>query len=74
MSNQTGITITRNSKHVKVTPITAEQYLRPAIQYTKSDPVEEFLKQYEQQHNKTSAYNEQLYNSSDRNIKQNKHH
>ena len=33
----------------------------------KLDPVEEFLKQYEQ-HNKTSTYNEKLYNNSNRNI------
>ena len=41
--------------------------------YTKdqSDPVEEFLEQYEQEYN-TNAYNEQLYNSSNRNITHNK--
>ena len=53
--------------------ITAEQYLRDQLdKYTKSDNVEEFLKQYEQQHNKAITYNEKLYNSSNRNITQNK--
>ena len=46
--------------------------MRPVRQIYKIRPVEEFLKQYEHQHNKTSAYNEQLYNSSNRNITQNK--
>ena len=44
--------------------------MRPARQTYKISPVKGILKQYEQ-HNKTSAHNEQLYNSSNRNITQN---
>ena len=55
------------------TPITAEQCLQDKLDKdTKSDPVQEFLKQYEQQSNKTSTYYKQLYNSSNSNITQNK--
>ena len=71
---KTGRTITRNSKHIKAKPITAEQYLQDQLdKHTKSDPVEEFLKQFEQ-HHKTSTCNEQLFNSSNRNTTQNKQH
>ena len=53
--------------------MTAEQYqLDQLDKCAKSDPVEQFPKQYEQQHNKTSAYQEQLYDSSNRNTTQNK--
>ena len=65
-------TISRNSKHVQATPVTAEQYLWGQLdKYTKSDHAEEFQEQNEH-YNKTSPYNEQLYNSSNRNITQNK--
>ena len=42
-----------NSKHGKASPITAKQYLQDQLdKHTKSDLAEEFLKRYEQQHNK----------------------
>ena len=50
----------RNSKHVKAAAITAEEYLWDQLdKNTKPDPVDEFLKQYEQQHKNTNTYNEQ---------------
>ena len=66
--------ITRNSKHMKATPIIAEQYLWDQLgKHTKIDPLEYLLKQYENhaQHTKLNAYNEQLDNSSNKNIRQN---
>ena len=63
--------ITRNSKHVKAKPITAEQYLWDyLVKHTKTDPLEDFLKHYEShvQHTKTNAYNEQLDNSSNKKV------
>ena len=65
--------ITRNSKHVKATPIKAEQYLQDKLnKYTKTDPSEEFLKQYEThaQHTKTKSYNEQVDYSSNKTLKE----
>ena len=71
---KTGRMITRNSKHLKGTSITAEQYLWDQLdKHTKTDPLEDFLKQYEShaQHTKTNIYNEQLDSSSSKNITQN---
>ena len=63
--------VTRNSKHIKETPITDEQYLWDQLgKHTKTEPLEDFLKQYEShgKHIKTNAYNEQLDYSSNKNI------
>ena len=48
--------------------VSIKQQNEKVTQHTKSNPVEDFLKQYEQKHNKTSTYNEHFYNSSNRNI------
>ena len=63
---KTGRMITRNSKHIKTTSITAAQYLWDQLdKHSKTDPLEDFLKQYgsHAQHTKMNAYNEQLDNS-----------
>ena len=44
---KTGCIITRNSKHIKTTPITAEQYLRDQHTHHAEDPLDKILKQYE---------------------------
>ena len=38
--------VTRNSKHIKTTPITAEQYLRAQLSKCKTDPMDEILKYF----------------------------
>ena len=43
----TGYIVTRNSKHIKTTPITAEQYLKDHLTQHTNDLVERMLKQYE---------------------------
>ena len=63
--------ITRNSKHIKATPIIADQYLWDKLdKYTKTNPLENFLKQCEShaKHNKRNTYNEHLGNSPNENI------
>ena len=66
---KTGRMIIRYSKQIKATLVTAEKYLWDQLgKHTKWDPVEEFLKHWEQQHNKTSAYEEQLNNSSNKTL------
>ena len=42
-----GCLITRNSKHIKTTPITAEQYLWDQLTWHTDDPPYKILKQYE---------------------------
>ena len=44
---KTDCIITRNSKHIKTTPITAEQYLRSQLTWHIEDPLDKILKQYE---------------------------
>ena len=44
---KTGCIITRNSKHIKTTLITAEQYLRDQLTQHTEDPLDKILKQYE---------------------------
>ena len=44
---RTGCIVTRNSQHIKTTPITAEQYLRDQLTQDMDDPVDRILKQYE---------------------------
>ena len=41
-----GYIITSNSKHIKTTPITAEQYLRDQLMQHMNDPVHKIIKQY----------------------------
>ena len=45
--SERGQIVTRNSKHIKATPITAEQYLRDQINENTTDPLNEILKNYE---------------------------
>ena len=45
-NHKTGCIITRNSKHIKTTPITTEQYLRDKLTWHKEDPLDKILKQY----------------------------
>ena len=45
--SKTGWIVIRNSKHVKATPITAEQYLSDQINKNTTDPFNEILKNYE---------------------------
>ena len=44
---KTGDIIIRNNKHIKTTPITAEQYLRDQLSWHMEDPWDKILKQYE---------------------------
>ena len=46
-SQKAGHTIPRNSKHIKTTPITAEQYLRDQLNWHAGDPLDKILKQTE---------------------------
>ena len=46
--------------------------MRPVRETYKPDPVDEFLKQYEQQHKNKSTYNEQSYNNYNENTTQSK--
>ena len=39
--------VTRNRKHINTTPITVEKYLRDQINTNTTDPLNEFLKNYE---------------------------
>ena len=41
---KTGCIITRNSKHIKTTPITTEQYIRDQHTWHTEDPVDKMLK------------------------------
>ena len=45
--SKTGYVVTSNSKHIKATPIIAEQYLRDQINKNTADPVNDILKNYE---------------------------
>ena len=42
--------------------------------HTQPDPVDEFIKQYEQQHKNINTYNEQSYNNFNKNTVQRKSH
>ena len=44
---RTGCIVTRNSKDIKTTPITAEQYFRDQLIWLTDDPVDRILKWYE---------------------------
>ena len=71
---EAGQLITRNSKHLKPTPTTAKQYLQDQFdRQTKTDPLEDFLKQCESnaQHNKANIYSEHVDNSPNENITRN---
>ena len=64
----------RNSKHIKATPVTAEQYLWHQLdKHTKTNLLEDFLKQCEchAKHKKTNTYNEHLDKSPNENITRN---
>ena len=59
---KTGQLITRTSKQVKATPITAEQYLLHQLNKNTVDTVDDILKQFEKhtQQNMTHIHNEQV--------------
>ena len=44
---KTGQVITRNGKHIKATPITAELYLRDQLSKSTADPMNEILEHFE---------------------------
>ena len=46
---KTGQVVTRNSKHIKATPIMAKQFLRDQLHKSTTDPVDEILKHFEKQ-------------------------
>ena len=55
---KTGQIVTRNSKHVKATPITAEQYLLDQLSKSNVDIMDDILKHFEKytQQNVTHMY------------------
>ena len=62
-----GCIITRTSKHIKSTPITAEQYLRDQLTQHTEDPLDKILKQYESlsPHNMPKNYKDRRREETD---------